>query len=97
MTIKEHLLLCLAEECMEVGQRVSKSLRFGLGEIQAGQNKTNEERIAQEFNDLLGAYTLLRREGILNVPLNEVAVNTKIEKILQYLSYAADQGTISDC
>lgn len=97
MTIKEHLLLCLAEECCEVGQRVSKSLRFGLDEVQAGQNKTNAERISQEFNDLLGAYALLRREGILTLPVDDNAVNEKVEKILKHLSYAMDQGTISDC
>jgi hypothetical protein len=34
MNPTEHLLSCLAEECAEVAQRASKSLRFGLSEVQ---------------------------------------------------------------
>lgn len=43
----EHLLSILAEECCEVGQRVSKALRFGLDEVQPGQDLSNAERIKQ--------------------------------------------------
>lgn len=30
------LLVLLAEECVEVAQRATKAIRFGLGEIQEG-------------------------------------------------------------
>ena len=52
MNTIEHLLTCLAEECDEVGQRVMKALRFGLDEIQPGQDFTNAERIVLELHDL---------------------------------------------
>ena len=53
MVRREHLLTCLAEECTEVGQRVTKALRFGLAEVQAGQTLTNRQRIAEEYRDLV--------------------------------------------
>lgn len=45
MTEEDILLLQLAEECAEVIQRVSKSLRFGLQEVQIGQSLTNSKRL----------------------------------------------------
>lgn len=49
MNLQEHLLSCLAEECAEVGQCVSKALRFGLQDAQPGQPLTNLERMALDF------------------------------------------------
>jgi hypothetical protein len=37
MTRQEMLLTIVAEECNETPQRVSKAIRFGLDEIEAGQ------------------------------------------------------------
>ena len=51
MKTKVDLLLdCLAEECAEVIQRVCKAQRFGLREVQPGQEMTNADRILYEFD-----------------------------------------------
>jgi hypothetical protein len=59
----QYLLICLSEECAEVSQRASKALRFGLQEVQSGQEQTNAERIAQEFQDLLAIIEMLEEAG----------------------------------
>lgn len=58
MNRTEYLLCCLAEECTEVGQRVSKALRFGLREVQPMQPLNNAERIREEMRDLLAVGAL---------------------------------------
>jgi NTP pyrophosphatase (non-canonical NTP hydrolase) len=94
---KEHYLICLAEECNEVGQRVHKALRFGLMEVQAGQNLTNAERIVEELKDLLSVAELLYREGMIDnyVPSTRV-INTKEEKIKKFFAISREQGTLTD-
>ena len=96
MTTKEHLLSCLAEECCEVGQRVSKALRFGLDEIQAGQNLTNRERIVYEYTDLIAVFSLLADMGIVDGNTNMKEFDSKQEKVLKYLEYARENGTVID-
>jgi hypothetical protein len=96
MTTDEHLLLILSEECDEVGQRVSKALRFGLSECQPGQSKTNAERITEELDDLLGIMQMLIERGLIPTP-SEKGVISKKAKIGKYLQYAEHGcGTIGD-
>ena len=40
-----ELLVYLSEEATAVAKRASKTLRFGLGDVQCGQEKTNKERL----------------------------------------------------
>jgi hypothetical protein len=102
LTRDAHLLSILAEECCEVGQRVSKALRFGLEEVQkhAGANPEqldNANRIMQEFCDLLGAMEKLHEEGVLPLwPEQEMMdrIRAKKEKIDKYLSIAQDAGAL---
>lgn len=70
VTLDEHLFVCLAEECSEVVQRITKALGFGLDEVQPGQEFTNSQRIGQELIDVAAdllttprqaLYTALRR------------------------------------
>lgn len=99
MTTKEYLLSCLAEECCEVGQRVSKALRFGLDEVQEGQFLSNKERIVYEYIDLMAAFSILDEMGIVparNTDAAAKAFATKKEKIRKYLQYAREQGTVID-
>lgn len=86
MTETEILLCCLAEECAEVAQRVSKALRFGLGERQPGQPLDNAERIVDELNDLITVADMLVERGILKSPLEEKA--EKYDKVMRYLDYS---------
>lgn len=97
MNRPEHLLVCLAEECTEVGQRVSKALRFGLSEIQSGQPLTNAERIAEEMRDLFAVATILQSEGVLPAdwlptPEQGAAKRAKIER---FMEISRAQGVLS--
>lgn len=97
MTRDEHLLICLAEECAEVAQRVSKALRFGLSEVQKDQPLDNAERIVEEFHDLLAVATLLEASGILGhiVPTPSV-VEAKRLKIERYFAISREHGTLTE-
>lgn len=96
MTREEHLLLCLAEECAEVAQRVSKALRFGLEEVQDGQSLTNKQRITEELFDLCAVATICEREGLIwGVMPNNTAIERKLAKIEKYFAISREQGTLS--
>lgn len=91
----EHLLSCLAEECTEVGQRVSKALRFGIGEVQPGQPLTNAERIVGEIVDLFAVVEMLDAEGILHTGDHRAQIAAKKDKIEKFMRYAEKQGALS--
>lgn len=93
MNRAEHLLACLAEECAEVAQRVSKALRFGLGEIQPGQASDNADRIAEELGDLFSVAEILVNEGLLPEPIPDTA--EKLAKIERFMAISREQGVLS--
>jgi NTP pyrophosphatase (non-canonical NTP hydrolase) len=95
MNRTEHLLTCLAEECAEVAHRVSKALRFGLDDIQPGQELTNAQQIAQEFHDLLAVIEMLEAAGELERPRDMHAIDRKKNKVLAYMEYAEQRGTLT--
>lgn len=97
MNRKEHLLIILAEECNEVAQRVTKSLRFGINETQPGDNKDNAERIKYEFNDLLAIVEMLQKDGVLPdiMPDREMS-ELKKQKVEHYLKYCKQIGTLTE-
>jgi NTP pyrophosphatase (non-canonical NTP hydrolase) len=83
--IDRELLTILAEECCEVGQRVSKALRFGLSEIQLGQPLDNAQRISEELGDLLGVVDELLQRDVLKVEdINRAAV-AKTVKLARFM------------
>lgn len=97
MTENEHLLSCLAEECAEVAQRVSKVLRFGLDEVQPGQELNNAQRLAGELIDLQAVLIMLQDRGIIPYPLvsnPDDAIAKKIAKVHKYMDLARELGTL---
>lgn len=97
MNRSEHLLVCLAEECAKVAQRVSKALRFGLDETQPGQLFSNAQRIDQELDDLIAVVVILQGEGILPsspYPTPDV-IAAKRAKIEQFMAISREQGVLS--
>jgi NTP pyrophosphatase (non-canonical NTP hydrolase) len=98
MTEQELLLTCLAEECMEVAQRVTKALRFGLEEVQPGQPHNNAERITGELNDLFAVAMMLEGKGLPRFGRVE-ALDAKKAKVRKYLDYslgiAPNPGSLS--
>ena len=97
MNRQEHLLTCLAEECTEVGKRVSKALRFGLDEVQRDQSLTNRERVVEELVDLIAVAEICRDEGLIRnfFPLQEEII-AKRAKIERYMRIAREQGVLQD-
>lgn len=96
MTENEHLLLCLAEECDEVGQRVMKALRFGLAEIQAGQPLSNAERIVEEMRDLISVAEILRHKGVLaDAYPNLETIRAKEAKIAKFMEIGRRHGALA--
>lgn len=94
MTRKEYLLLVLSEECNEVGQRVSKALRFGLDEKQQGQDLSNQDRLIQEFNDLITVMEMLNDEYFFDRIYNDEQQIAKRKKIEKYFDYSVELGIV---
>lgn len=92
MTETEHLLDILIEECAEVIQRVTKAKRFGLYEVQPEQSLTNQERIVYELNDVIATANLLLCDMVW---IDEKAIAAKREKIIHFLNYSAECGTLT--
>jgi hypothetical protein len=93
----EHLLVCLSEECDEVGQRVSKALRFGLAETQEGQPLSNADRIVEEVRDLWCVLEILQDEGVLPpVGISTADVDRKRAKIERFMAISREQGVLSE-
>jgi NTP pyrophosphatase (non-canonical NTP hydrolase) len=97
MTRADHLLWILAEECAEVAQRASKAARFGLSEVQPGQEKTNAERIMEEYADLYAVVEMLINERL--VPFERIklfqGMEAKKAKVEKFLAYSQKCGTLS--
>lgn len=99
MNRTEHLLTCLAEECAEVAQRVSKALRFGLDEVQPGQAQSNAERISDEIVDVISVASILAAEGVLpQLLVSDLfdAEQHKLEKIERFMAISREQGVLSE-
>ncbi|ARO88142.1 hypothetical protein EBAPG3_010350 [Nitrosospira lacus] len=94
MNTSEHLLTCLSEECAEVQHRVSKALRFGMGEIEPGQDLTNAQRIAQEFHDVLAIVEMLEERGILKRSTSFREIEEKKTRVQWWMDHAIRNGTL---
>lgn len=96
MNRTEHLLVCLAEECDEVSQRVAKALRFGLDEVQAEQPLSNTARIVDELEDLISVALILHHEGIIPAFYpKDSRVEKKRTKIEKYMAISREQGVLT--
>jgi hypothetical protein len=91
MNREEMLRVIAMEECNEIAQRISKAIRFGLQQIQPGQEKTNERRVKDEFNDLVA---MLRMLDLFE--LDEARQAEKRNKVEKYLKFSIVCGTMDD-
>lgn len=94
LTKEQYLLNCLAEECAEVIQRVTKSLRFGLDEVQEGQTLTNAESLVYEYNDVLAVMEELKEITKLSNVGCPAQMALKTSKLRKYLGYAKRIGVV---
>lgn len=96
MNRTEHLLVCLAEECDEVGQRVAKALRFGLDEVERGQPLRNRDRILEELRDLIAVALILHGEGVIDYPLPDRDERlAKLNRIQAFMAIGVREGVLS--
>ena len=97
MNKTEHLLTCLIEECAEIQKAAAKALRFGLDDhAPDGPEITNSMSIAYECADLLAIIEMLESENIIPPPMKPQLIQMKKDKIVKYMGYAKERGTISD-
>lgn len=105
MNERQYLLIKLIEECAEVQKCVTKALTFGMYESQSMNplstntrpetKLNNNERLAQEFEDLIAVVFMLNEH--LAKPLSvhpSAAKGAKIEKIKKYMDYSRSLGTL---
>ena len=101
MTRAEHLLTIAVEEAAEVTQRVCKAQRFGLQQVQQDaddkpeQNPmrlTNQERIQEEFADLVAVLEMID-PGLVTVTSMQIAA--KRDKVERYLCRSERCGTLA--
>ena len=97
MNTTEHLLTCLAEECAELQQAISKALCFGLQDRYPGSNTTNAQDIAKESIEVLALIELLQEQGIISKPRGtKDMVNAKRNRVNEYMKYAKTTGALVD-
>lgn len=90
-----YMLICLIEECAEVIQRACKAIRFGMDEKEPGQDKTNQVRLDEEWQDLQGVVQMNQHVG--NIPEGfgtGPAIGEKKRKVAKYIKYSEDIGTL---
>lgn len=97
MTRNEHLLIILGEECAEVAQRVSKALRFGLSEVEPGEEAPNAQRITAELKDLWAMAIICAQAGLIPYPQPSVTeIEAKRDKVERFFAISRAQGTLSE-
>lgn len=99
MTTEEHLLVCLAEECVEVAKEVSKALRFGLDDTDPTipGSPFQRVRIVQELYDLMALVEMLEERGTITRyrEAGEAAIRAKKSKVMKFLDYARERGALA--
>lgn len=87
--LENEVLAILIEECSEVIQRATKMQRFGINEVQPGQELTNAERLSDEVGDLLETIRLAGSVKIvhrLRLPAAQDRKAAKLEQFMQHNS-----------
>lgn len=87
----EHLLVCMAEECSEIAQVISKTLRFGLHSTY--KDKSNIDLLSAEVNDFMGVLEMLIEAGV-DITISTEAIALKREKLKRYMEISRDCGTL---
>lgn len=92
MTLKENLLVTVSEECNEIGQAVSKTLRFG-------DTHENLYDIMCEFYQLCAVVDMCQEAGILPRLAYEdesLIASEKKRKVRMYQNVSRELGTLKE-
>lgn len=82
---EREVLTIMIEECAEVIQRATKALRFGLAEVQPGQEWTNNCRMSQEIGDLYATINMAQRHGMVSPGCVADGMARKVERLKIYM------------
>lgn len=96
---REYLLICLAEECAEIQHRATKALRFGLYEIEPGQELNNYTRLRDEMLDFLGVMEMFQNALEAGPIINQETIKKctdKQDKVRKFMAYSRTLGLLSD-
>jgi hypothetical protein len=104
MNRKEHLLVILEEEAIEVAKAaldfahsVSKGLRFGLVKGLPDSARNNLTDLNTEFSQLVGTLEMLKDEGIDVCTMGDRTImDAKKAKVELFLGYSRARGTLTD-
>lgn len=80
-----EILALIIEECAEVQQRATKMLRFGVAEVQPGQEYTNAQRLSHELGDLMAVLRYAASCGLIDSDTIAWAEHRKHPKLLKFL------------
>ena len=94
MNKTEHLLTCLIEECSEIQKGAAKALRFGLDDHAPGDSTTNNESISREAIDLIAIIEMLEERNIIPSLRTSELIQLKKDKVIRYMKYAQERGTL---
>lgn len=97
MNKEQMLLTLLSEECAEVAQLASKSIRFGLDSCDPVTYKTNIYALHQELIDIIAVVQYLNYEYGFDFDFDNIdwkAVAEKKERIDKYMKYSSDLGRV---
>lgn len=98
LSLEDHHLLLLMEECAEVAHAASKQLRFGADEVKPGQPFRNQTRLRMEILDLLACVRFLEQSFQLPkiyYPVDlDLHMYDKQSKIDAMLKLSRDRGRL---
>lgn len=89
----QHLLVKLASEAAELSHAALKALEFGLESPYPDTGITVQEKIRQEFNDVLGVAVMLSRLGF-DVTSDTGLTSQKIAKVDTMMDVAREYGVL---
>lgn len=98
ISVEDHHLIMLMEECAEAAQRASKQLRFGRDEVQPGQDLPNHRRLRDEILDVLAVVGRLQEANLIE-PITHRDVmehrKAKQEKVDRMMELSRSQGRLA--
>lgn len=96
MNVSEHLLSCLAEECAEVIQAVTKALRFGPNGEYPENGVNNIAMIVAELSDVAAVLELLEEYSVMKVEYHRPWIERKKLRVKDFMEYAKhNQGALT--
>lgn len=82
---ERELLTILIEECGEIIQAATKTLRFGAQDGYPGQSKTNADDLNKEIGDLVCMVDMAGEIGLVDPSAINRARTAKRTKVLRYM------------